>query len=230
MITFKKFLVEGHVETILTNNDFSDKRKTKSIETAVRLIEKDCAKYLAEIKYPRDVIAYRGMKNRENLALTKNFVRFDRKPKDMSKTISVKIDNWFKKKFNIMFRSSSVFVIGRISTAVTYGQPFIIFPIGDYDYCWSEVYSDLTEDFLMKVEQLKKYESEKMKYLLNYEDIKQKHVNEIMEDGAYKFNTDLYEALTKYKQYEIMISCDNYYALACTWKETYEDILDGLEK
>lgn len=231
MITLKKFLTESQNKTILTTDDFNDERKIQSIETAIQLIKKDCGKYLNEIKHPQDVIAYRGIKNKENLILTKNFVRFDRKSKDTSKALSNKIDNWFKKMFNIAFRSSAIFIVGNISTAMEYGQPFIIFPIGDYDYCWSERYSDLTEDFFTAIKQLKYFEPKEMEYLSNYklDNASQKHVNEIMIDGNYKFNIDLYKALTKFKQCEVMISCDNYYALACTNIEIYKDILAGLK-
>lgn len=227
MITFKKFLTEKDSHRVLYN----DTNWTQAaIRDSVMMIKRDCGPYLREIKDPTKVRAYRGIQldTRPHPVFLKKDVRTDRHPKDTPEGISKLMDNWFKKKFGIKFRSESMFVTSRAWTAAAYGLVYMVFPIGDYDYVWSKKYSDLTEDAFTAVTQKAKDNPEELKYLnVTHSNLKQKHLDEVMEDGDYKFNKGLVEALTQSKS-EVMIKCKSYYALDTRWKDIYLDVLTGL--
>ncbi|CAG7580759.1 MAG: putative chorismate mutase-like protein [uncultured marine phage] len=70
-------------------------------------------------------------------------VRQDREPRDTAYGVSDAFDEEFEKKFNISPRMKGVFTTGNENTASQYGQPFLVFPIGEYKYVWSPTVKDL---------------------------------------------------------------------------------------
>lgn len=224
MITFKKFLNEEQ-QVLFTDKQWNETTLAQIIET----IKRDCGPYLNEIKDPLQVSAYRGLHimNPSPLFLKKD-VRTDRTPTDTPKRVSKLMDDWFEKKFGIRFRSEALFVSGSAVFAQQFGYVYIVFPIGDYDYCWSPVYGDLTDDSSNALLKNIKQHPEEYKYLDHmHSNVKKKHLEEIMEDGHYKFNKDLVNGLKK--KSEVMIKCKSYYGIAATWEDVYSEILNGLK-
>ena len=228
MITFKKFLTEKDNHQFLY---YDSTWSEAAIKDSVMIIKRDCGQYLREIKDPFNVRAYRGIQINtlgDHPVFLKKDLRTDRHPKDTPKRVSGLMDDWFKKKFGIRFRSEAMFVTSKSYTASAFGHVYIVFPIGDYDYCWSKVYSDLTDDASDAVTNNVHRYPEEYKYLVDkYSNIKKEHLEEILEDGRYKFNKGLVEALTKTKS-EVMIKCESYYALDTRWKDLYLDVLSEL--
>ena len=121
------------------------------IERLAEMIAKDCQPYLNLIHFPqRDrsgipFLLYRGMHQNDVPAdiLTPATVRKDRKPLDTNKLSSEIVDDWL---FNLVKwrpRSAGLFVTSITRNARDYGVPYLVFPIGPFDYLWSPVISDM---------------------------------------------------------------------------------------
>ena len=133
MKTFKIFLQE--------EEEFDQK-----INETVQLIKKDCAPYLAARGKTR---LYRGLKNldtktsvfkdgeNDNKLVLNIPVRKDRTAKDSGAWLHKALGNFTKEAYGKNYRTEAVFAAGSTNTASTYGQPFQIFPKGDFDYIWS---------------------------------------------------------------------------------------------
>lgn len=72
-------------------------------------------------------------------------IRTDRKPMNTSNKYHIPLNKYFKDTYGIEYRSNSIFVTGDYNDANDYGQgsPFLIFPIGNYNYLWSPNIDDL---------------------------------------------------------------------------------------
>lgn len=136
MKTFKDFLKEEEEA-----EEFDQK-----INETVQLIKKDCAPYLAARGKTR---LYRGLKNldtkttvfkdgeNDNKLVLNIPVRKDRAAKDSGAWLHKALGNFTKEAYGKNYRTEAVFAAGSTNTASTYGQPFQIFPKGDFDYIWS---------------------------------------------------------------------------------------------
>ena len=215
MITFKQYLQEQ------TDEYLDDPSQIASI------IKRDCLPFLREIgdKLP----LYRGILSRHS-TLTRRKVRKDRIPKDTSKEVHHVLNLAFKQLSGINYRSEAVFVTHNKNVALDYGAIHMIFPIGNFDYAWSPKINDAFEWFAqgdLSNAVLKKqieYDPENLnKY---YDD-----VFEFIVSGKakYKFNTGLQDAAA-WRQ-EIMIHCDEYYALPAwgSYDDLASDVLEILK-
>jgi len=207
MITFKEFINEEHK---VLYKDADDRDYSGFFD----VIKKDCKKYLDEIKNPTNVIMYRGLdKDKNHGFISVKDARTDRRPLNTDDKLSDKIDEWFKQEYGIRFRSQAVFAVGHRIVAKQYGDIYIMFPIGDYDYIWSPNYSDLTEDVSRYFEMHNREYPDEYDYFFKTgtSSIKPEHLNDFMEDANFKFNTGLVDALTRHRWNEIMIRCKKYY-------------------
>jgi hypothetical protein len=89
-------------------------------------------------------VLYRGYGNEfsENGIVFTKEVRMDRKPRDLHIRWHELMDNFFKEKFGIPFRSASVFTSGSKHSASMYGIPHIVIPEGNFKFCWSPQIQD----------------------------------------------------------------------------------------
>jgi hypothetical protein len=180
----------------------------------VKRLLKDCAPYLKEISY--DLTEHRLFRGMHGASLSTMFSKYpvmkDRLPLDTDEKLHDHADDWFYKKFKIRFRTQATFASGSQRVAEEYGDPFIIFPIGKFDYCYSNIYGDMTNalmDGLQKmIEQVPRDQKQHV-----IDDVDGEYAEEILEDGHYKLNTGLATFITKYPKSEVMIHCDYYYAL-----------------
>jgi len=67
--------------------------------------------------------------------------RTDRRPLTTSEGFQIAYDKMLSEKGITSLRSNSLFITSNYSTANTYGNPFVIFPLGKYDYHFTD-YSD----------------------------------------------------------------------------------------
>lgn len=116
------------------------------LEHAVFKVVEDCKPFLRELGFlnrSSDVsdLVYRGL-SAEGTLIQKT-PRVDRKPKSTSKAVHELVDDWFKGHFGFRYRSKGVFATGSIIEAASYGRPYTIFPIGNFDFVWSPQYKDL---------------------------------------------------------------------------------------
>ena len=106
-------------------------------------IQKNCQPYLSEnpdwIKYP----LFRGMN--EKAPITINVIRTNRGPKDSSPFYHNLYNKAFASKGIQTNRSNSVFCSGDPYQAEDYGDLYVIFPIGNFNYAYSPEIHDLAE-------------------------------------------------------------------------------------
>ena len=190
-------------------------------------VERDTSKIAPNITFtggsiPRDI--YR---------MGKKLVRKDRVGKDMPEEMTHFFNVEFLKHFEFAPRSEGIFCTGKKSIADGYGWPFLVFPIGEFEYIWSEKVNDLfdyvessmwfdytfdTDGVIQDIRDgfypshaISWYEEE-----MSDEDIKDKmdqivdiNIKNIVD--TYK-DTDLREALVSGN--EITLKCDEYYILS----------------
>ncbi len=229
MISFKQFLSEKVMEE-LTNSQLRKR------------IEKDCAMWLK--RYPH-ITLFRGMSiedrtgksdmtrrirvvdDSEDPSIPAEYavigaVRPNRRPRDLSINLTVSLDEIFKKKVGVPLRSSSLFVVKSRSVAQSYGQPFVILPIGEFHFAWSPYMDDpfnvtdgnMTDELANKLEELLPRIQTRFKNVRNADDVAD---DEKALAYAFSMIPDLYEYDTGLNQAnrnsEIMLVCDKYYAL-----------------
>ena len=110
----------------------------------ISLIEKNCQPFLKQMKsinFEDDNLLFSGRWDRTEF--TKKKVRKNRRPKDTSIDIHDWVDNWFYKKFGIKARSNTIFCTSHKGYALSYGNLFVIFPIGKFEVIWSSRLKDL---------------------------------------------------------------------------------------
>ncbi len=78
-----------------------------------------------------------------NINMVIKSTRDNRNPVDTPKGIHNKIDNLFYDKFGSHLRSKSVFTFPDIDLNKSYGDQWMVFPIGKYEIFWSNEISDL---------------------------------------------------------------------------------------
>lgn len=188
-----------------------------SLEEAVKIFHDECKPFQKEIGF-NGIFDFkplkRGMKNKSNILIGN--VRPDRKPTDTPLPIHQFMDNWFYKKFGVKFRSNAMFAT-KSQSAQTYGDVYIVFPIGEFKYCYSTVVSDLYVDITSKIES---------KLSSHYAPLSKEKFNDFLSDeDNVKFSLDIVEKLLSDSNFvndnlknvtnypEIMINCKSYLAI-----------------
>ena len=198
MKTFKQFLL----------SEATDHNELKE------LLEHFCAPFIRESK-SRGLLK-RGMKfSRENeksvadpfddndrIYYWERAVRQDRKPKDLTAGLHLKIDQWFNEKFGFKARSQTVFCVGERGNVAEYGDLYYIFPMGEFQYVWSPNVRDL---FNAKSREMVEYPED----VTDVEKEKYTPLEFFMEGLDYT-NEDLDKAVVA--RHEVMLKCDKYLA------------------
>jgi len=121
----------------------------KIFEPIRKILEKDCSKFIQEMKDNWTNVFWRGESiedsEEKNIIISRK-VRKDRYPRDMDKQIQDMFDFYSRKHFNKNLRGSGVFTTKVKGDCYEYGTPFIFFPKGDYEYYWNPDVSDLFSD------------------------------------------------------------------------------------
>jgi len=219
-------------------------------DVLLQRIKQDCKIYLDMNPLTINHLAlYRGISG--NLAQSRLItVRKDRRPRDSTDCMHYAFNEYFKEKFGKPYRSISVFCTGDPDIANEYagsGTNHVIFPVGDFDYCWSPQLSDLFGEFEYKLNH--NIVNDFHRQLLELPPdtkLSEEQYNEIQEIEAidpdnycielvnYYFNHKPVEYLENqnFEQAiksgnEIMIDCDKYYAIN---QNTYESWILNLAR
>jgi len=136
-----------------------DISEESSHEDVIAFIKANCKFILAEIrKTPASLkdynFLYRGIKksfNKDDSFIgDRNYfigtVRKDRRPKDLSIDLHVLFDNAFEEVFGWKARSQGLFTSGHKSDTSSYGRPYVVFPIGQFNFIYSKEITDLYTD------------------------------------------------------------------------------------
>jgi len=167
------------------------------IDKLIDALRTNCAPYFKETNR----IMYRGI----NAARMPDLVSVastskERFPRDTPNILNQFIVEWFEQNVGIPYRKEhTLFATGSRLEADGYGAAFMVFPIGEFEYCWSPVHSDLTDAL-----------ASMSGNSLRMDEIKTS-VYKVMNRGQYEFNFDLTSAIDS--KNEIMIYCKQYYAI-----------------
>ena len=196
-------------------NEESDTKRELMLEYAgIKMFaEKYCRPYLQEIGGFENVVftrpLYRGIKG---LTLEPNTyskvvnVNQDRKPTDTPETVQGLIDDWFEQHFGVRLRKTSLHCTGRLNFAHSYSDragPFIVIPMGEYHYAYSETYKDMYIA-LAKSEFRPPTGWKSMTADTVNTHFKDK-INKFMTAGNYQFDNNLIAAIDS--GHEIMLQC-----------------------
>lgn len=172
---------------------FESEVPAQDVDAIVALIKKDCQPFLSQLD---GAPMYRGLRRKagaHNEDFLKKEVRIDRQP-HLTRTENHEIiDGWMQRTFGINGRSATIFCSGDDTTAYTYGNVYAIFPIGKFEFLWSPQIDDLFTDFPRDLE-----------------DGDEDGIEEFLENQNY---TDKNLAAAIKSSNEIMIQCEEYYAL-----------------
>jgi len=119
---------------------FTDEQMKQVAET----IMVACGPWLDEVGLP--VAMFRGIdawvSSSKNAFITKRVRLTDRQTLAMPTHLHKAANEYFTQEFGEPFRNSAMST-GDPNEAAGFGEPFIVFPIGKYSYCWSPKVDDL---------------------------------------------------------------------------------------
>ncbi len=156
-------------------------------------IGKECKQYLSQVSDPFNL--YRGADAVDTI-IKKRIRLDDREPLGMNKRMQGMVNKFFTKKFGAPFRFSML-CTGEQWVAEGFGEVYIVFPIGDFEFLWANDVEDLNEHIW-------RFEEE-FGDRIDYSDIVQ-----LLGDKDYRRN-DMNSAIASGK--EIMIRAKGYYGL-----------------
>jgi hypothetical protein len=172
--------------------------KEKTIDTAAKLIKKNCKPFLTDWgKLNSNKPLYTGRAVSGKYDFIKKSVTKDRNPWDMPLELHGLLDNWFYKKFKVKARSNTVLATFNKTQAEFSGNTHLIFPIGEY----SAISSQKIKDLYLYFVKIKNSNKTMTMYELYNKMI------QLMDDNDYQ------KKLLRHDN-EIMITCKKYYLVS----------------
>jgi len=118
-----QYINENNYKTIRIDNP----------EDAIKILKKDCAKYLKETK---GHWFYRGMKQKiDDYSLGYKTIRKDRKSHGMNDFLAEKLNNWLQKHGHVR-RDKAAIMTSSFTHADYFNKPKTCFVQGNYNYTW----------------------------------------------------------------------------------------------
>lgn len=168
----------------------------------LKQIKTRCQPFLQQVKDPFTL--YRGLEpglytgELPPMFLKKQARLTDRIPTAMGRDDHNAINHYFKQEFKRPFRNG-VFVTGDIAESQGYGDGYVVFPIGKFEFLWSPKIDDINyqkQDLIWNDRNMDSDESELIRGLKEA-----------------KYTTENLQAAIKSK-HEIMIWCKEYFAIS----------------
>jgi len=246
VISFKKFLLGE--EVIEDHQEMIDR------------IKNECASFLKEINfkvYPAIENAYylnsgsipralwRGLSsNAPFIKLPGNKLR---QPSDTSPQMHSLLVKHFSNQFGYPYRAMGVFCSSAVEQAIQYGDNlFLVFPIGEYEYIYAPDIDDAYSQFDNHSVDMPRMWDEILSYMGKEENDYTNKYGDVMYDKWFELVYDYLEKTTPYtnnnlrnllennsdKGKEVVLKCDNYYALNVgpRYKDTAIQVLMGISK
>lgn len=169
-----------------------------TIEKAVDLFHEKCKQWRNEVNFDSsfNFVLCRGMKNQPDIFVSP--VRKDRRPLDTPQKIHDILDKWFDKNYGIRYRSSAMFAVFGKSN-LFYGKRYIVFPIGNFEYCYSNKVDDIVEYLEDEYNMIDDIDSDELEDMI----FKRMDVAKYTDKNLLDLDTDI----------EIMIHCNEYLAI-----------------
>lgn len=115
---------------------------SRSAERLAKFLRRNCSQWLRETENGT-ITFYRGLQEVHTSAHAfEKSVRIDRRPKDSSPLGHDVYNMLIDLVGGVANRSNSLFAISDASEAGDYGEPYVIIPIGPYNYTWSRRWND----------------------------------------------------------------------------------------
>ena len=123
---------------------YSELTEGNASATASEIIRRDCQPWIQSLPRPTRTLAWRGINGlpkdgqfgRKQARLT------NRRPASTGLNLHNSTNEMFIERFGKPFRNA-VFVVGNVKVADEYGNPYAIFPIGEFEYVWNPEIDDL---------------------------------------------------------------------------------------
>ena len=196
-------------------------------ETAA-ILQRDCQPFLSAIDNNIHKFSlYRGIKDgfrKLEFLSGPHLIPKNRRPVDTDVESHKIIDDWFEKQTGIRYRSNAMFCTGSLSQASEYGDVFLAFPIGHFNFCWSTNYADLYSS-LDHIDMTDTGADGEEYYDAD------KEVRQVLHRGNYHNNVgpaDFQQAVLS--GHETMINCENYYLVKGAAVEVLSKLQDALRK
>lgn len=190
------------------NQKIKGEGNMKKVSEYVDLIRKKCEPFLGKIDYDiRNYKLCRGVEQRDIPEQDFFFgsVRKGRKPKDTPIEIHDHANEWFLNEFKIKHRSESLFITGKMEDTKKYGRPYVIFPVGNFNFVWSPKVKDFLSVAIHGI-----HTKDELREFLERSD----------------YTNDKFKEAVKSNN-EVMINCDEYYAVN---HEKYNEFIDAWKK
>lgn len=175
----------------------------RKVKNVIKVIDEKCKPFLSQINSHNDLL-YRGM-NKSINGYTIIQTPKNRQPVDTPLEIHKALDEWFLKKFGHRYRSNAAFVTPRFTEAKSYGNPYAFFPIGDFDFVWSNKFGDLYAEIQHIVKQ--KLGASVQNAVKEDPEETKEIVLQLVKNGDYT-DKNLVDAIRA--KNEIMVDCDKY--------------------
>lgn len=138
-----------------------DSLASGKIKRFARILKRDCMPFLQQIDFKiAEYPMYRGINPKQRgstiipnkrTARQKTVRLKDRISRDTLQKIHNAINKHFIKMFGEPFRNA-LFATGRLSSALTYGDAYFVFPIGQFKFLWSPHIFDLWNEDMVTVD------------------------------------------------------------------------------
>lgn len=244
-MNFKSFIHRNLNESIYFTKDASE---------AASLVVRDCVPFLKESDFqitPSGVIRnglYRGIDSASLISDLGYMLKIpgrnkDRTPKDTSEELHAILNDYLQKEFGIPYRSRAVFCSNSPLQASNYGLIYLIFPIGSFDYVYSEKISDafiaLDRQKVGELPRLMQEIKQEMNVTYPREISSSKEfdfkawyslVKKWLEEKHPYTDTNLSSILAKENSTEIMLHCKEYYAVLHSSMDFSRDFKTELRK
>lgn len=190
-------------EYISSKNEVMDRKKDPALDELLTVLERDCKKFIKET----GGFLFRGTNRTLGGDIYKKTnPREDRRPVDTPRMVHALADELYFKKFGWKVRSEGLFTATNISMTAGYGSNrYLVFPIGNFEYVWSED----SYDFFITQSNLA---SDYQRSTGTGKDMKKQFPKEIMQ-GLVDMYTDknLKKAWSDRQSREIILHCPNGY-------------------
>ena len=168
----------------------SNKLKIQKLYPVATSIVGMCKPFLESIKYNLIKFAvFRGLERSNPATLFKIPCPIDRSPRDTEIEQHKAADDWFLHETGIRYRSNALFGTGSYRQASDYGIVYAMFPIGDFNFCYSPIIDDLTGSLEDPVGYADDYDEEGEMDGDYYLEMVGDHVWEMMPGLKYQHNT-----------------------------------------
>lgn len=138
---------------LVAEDSFGGMLDSKVITEEFKLIKRDCQPYLQQNKSPiHQTPMFRGLgglgatPDSDAIVLKKQVRLKDRMSKDIRAEVHDVMNKWMTKKFGEPFRNA-LFTHGFRQATTVYGQPYVIFPIGNFTFLYHSQISDIYSTF-----------------------------------------------------------------------------------